>query len=63
MNELAQAKKRAKKTARGQEYNPKAVLGSLRRDCVELDLTSGGLVRVPHAPPPVSFDLYVGGMI
>ena len=33
VNELAQAKKRAKKPARGQEYNPKAVLGSLRRDC------------------------------
>ena len=38
-------------------------LSSLRRDCVKLDLTLGGLVRVPHAPPPVSFDLYVGGMI
>ena len=36
---------------------------SLRRDCADLDLTPDGLVRVPHALPPVSFDLYVGDMI
>ena len=32
-------------------------------DCAEPYLTSGGLVRVPHAPPLVCLDLYVGDMI
>ena len=63
MNKLPDEENRARKAVRGQEYNYIVVLSSLRRDCVEPDLTLGGLVRVPHAPPPVSFDLYVGGMI
>ena len=63
MNKLPDAKNRARKAVPGQEYNYIVVLSSLRRDCVEPDLTLGGLVRVPHAPPLVCFDLYVGDMI
>ena len=63
MNELPDEENRAKKPVRGQEYTYKVVLGSLRRDCTEPDLTSGGLVRVSHAPPLVCLDLYAGDMI
>ena len=31
--------------------------------CAETYLTSGGLVRVPHAPPLVCLDLYIEDMI
>ena len=63
MGELPDAKNQAKKAARDQECTYKVVLRSLRRDCAETDLTSGELVRVPHAPPLVCLDLYVGDMI
>ena len=63
MNELPDEENRAKKAIRGQEYTPQVVLSSLRRDRAESDLTLCRLVRVPHAPPPVFFDLYVGEMI
>ena len=63
VTELPGEKNRAKKAVCGQEYTYKAVMGSLRRDCAELDLTPDGLVRVLHAPPLICFDLYVGGMI
>ena len=63
VNELPDAENHAKKATRGQEYIPQVVLSSLRRDRAESDLTLYRLVRVPHAPPPVFFDLYVGEMI
>ena len=63
VNELHNEENRAKKAIRSQEYTPQVVLSSLRRDRAESDLTLCRLVRVPHAPPPVFFDLYVGKMI
>ena len=63
MNKLSDEENRARKAVRGQEYNYIVVLSFLRRDCVEPDLTLGGLVRVPHVPPPVSFVWYVDGMV
>ena len=51
INKLSDEENRARKAVRGQEYNYIVVLSSLRRDCAESDLTLGGLVRVPHAPP------------
>lgn len=63
MNKLPDAKNRAKKAARGNEYTYKAVLGSLRRDCAEPNVTLYRLVRVPEAPPPAFIDLYGGEII